>query len=226
MPAISSSAHIYPNVRLGSDVEVGEFSIIGVPGETLDSSVVTVVGDRALIRSHTVVYAGNRVGAELMTGHGVIIREYNEIGDSVKIGTGSIIEHHIVIGDGVHIHSQAFVPEYSIIEERAWLGPRVCLTNAKYPASKRTKEFLQGPLIGRLAKIGANATVLPGIKIGEEALIGAGAVVTQDVPAGAVVVGNPARVINSVDKLKHPPNAGELDSFVYDEIDDADKSTV
>jgi len=56
-----------------------------------------VIGDGAVIRSHTVIYAGNRIGRGFQTGHGVMIRESNTIGDEVSIGTGSVIEHHVVI---------------------------------------------------------------------------------------------------------------------------------
>jgi acetyltransferase-like isoleucine patch superfamily enzyme len=127
------------------------------------------------------------------------------IGDDVSIGTGSIVEHHVIIGDGVRIHSHAFIPEYSILEPLCWIGPNVVITNAKYPRSPLVKSTLKGAIVRRNAKIGANCTLLPGIVIGEDALVGAGSVVTKDVPAGAVVVGNPARVINTVSSLPYGP---------------------
>ena len=81
------------------------------------------------------------------------------------------------------------------------------LTNAKYPLSLLAKQTLKGPHIGRGAKVGANATILPGVVIGENALIGAGSVVVTDVPANAVVVGNPARIIKTLDRLPYGVNA-------------------
>jgi acetyltransferase-like isoleucine patch superfamily enzyme len=103
----------------------------------------------------------------------------------------------------VRLHSHVFVPEFSVLEDECWLGPNVVLTNARYPRSPRAKDELAGPYIERGAKLGANVTVLPGIRIGRDALIGAGAVVTKDVPAGAVVVGNPGRVINKLANLPY-----------------------
>ena len=90
-----------------------------------------------------------------------------------------------------------------MLEDDCWIGPNVVLTNAKYPRAPRVKEELQGPHVERGAKIGANATVLPGVRIGEGALVGAGSVVTRDVPPGAVVAGNPARVIKQIHELPY-----------------------
>ena len=67
-----------------------------------------------------------------------------------------------------------------------------------------TKDFIEGVIVGKGAIIGANSSILPGIKIGEFSLIGAGSVVTQDVPAKKVLSGNPARVIDDIDNLKYP----------------------
>ena len=131
-----------------------------------------------------------------------MIRESNTIGDDVSIGTHSIVEHHVEIGDRVRVHSNAFIPEYSVIEEGAWIGPSVTFTNARYPLGRDAKASLRGPIVRRGAKIGANATLLPGVIIGRDALVGAGSVVVHDVPDGAVVVGNPARVVRQVTEIE------------------------
>lgn len=187
---------------MGEGAEIGHFVLIGVPPSgQREGELDTIIGDGAVIRSHTVIYAGNRIGSRFQTGHLAMIREENEIGDDVSIGTGSVIEHHVVIRSGSRIHSQAFIPEHSVLEEGCWIGPNVVITNAKYPRSPRVKETLKGAIIRCGAKIGANSTLLPGIEIGEHALIGAGSVVTKDVPAGAVVAGNPAVVIKHITEL-------------------------
>ncbi len=144
----------------------------------------TVIGPGSTLRSHTVIYAGNTIGARFPTGHHALVREANTIGDDVSIGSLSVVEHHVTIGDGVRIHSQCFVPEYSVLEPGAWLGPRVTLTNAPFPRCPDVSRCLAGVTIGRDARVGANVTILPGVHIGERALIGAGAVVTRDVPPG------------------------------------------
>lgn len=195
---------IFDNVDLGLDSHIEEYCIIGVPPRgQKEGDLKTIIGAGAQIRSHTVIYAGNRIGKSFQTGNKVNIRELNEIGDNVSVGTLSVIEHHIIIGNNVRIHSQVFVPEYSVLEDNAWLGPNVVLTNAKYPMSPGVKEKLKGPHVKKGAKIGANATILPGVIIGENALVGAGAVVVSDVPDGAVVVGNPAKIIKYISELPY-----------------------
>ncbi|TAH50738.1 MAG: N-acetyltransferase [Chloroflexota bacterium] len=190
---------IHPNVFFTTDPTLGAFVIIGEPPRGKGSGeLVTRIGARAVIRSHTVIYAGNVIGDDFQTGHGVLIREENEIGNNVSIGSHTIVEHHVKIGDNARLHSNVFVPEFSVLEENCWLGPNVVVTNARYPQSRGVKENLRGAHIKRGAKIGANATLLPGVVIGENALVGAGAVVTRDVPDGTVVAGNPARVIKTM----------------------------
>ena len=198
------SAVIYPGVVWGGRHSVDPFVIVGYPSRGKSAGeVTTYIGDGASLRSHTVIYCGNRIGTGFQTGHGALIREDNEIGDDVSIGSGSIVEHHVRIGNGVRLHSHVFVPEFSVLEDECWLGPNVVLTNARYPRSPRAKDELAGPHIEAGAKLGANVTVLPGVRIGRGALVGAGAVVTKDVPAGAVVAGNPAQVINDISNLPY-----------------------
>lgn len=192
----------YPGVHLGAGYQIGEYAVLGVlPRGVPPGGLETRIGARAVIRSHTVIYAGNVIGDDFQTGHGVLIREFNQIGDRVSIGSHTIVEHHVVIADDVRIHSNAFVPEFTVLEAGCWLGPNVVCTNAKYPLSLQAKETLRGPHVARRAKVGANATLLPGVRIGEDALVGAGAVVTRDVPRGMVVMGNPARAIGDVTSL-------------------------
>lgn len=192
---------IHPNVHLGPDHQIGEFVIIGVPARDAEPGCETHIGAGALVRSHTVIYAGNSIGANFQTGHSVLIRESNQIGDDVSIGSHSVIEHHLKIGNRVRIHSNVFIPEYSVLEDDAWIGPNVVFTNALYPLSPEAKANLRGPHLMPGAKIGANATLLPGVIVGRNSLVGAGAVVVRDVPDGKVVVGNPARIVKDVSEL-------------------------
>ena len=201
---MTAAYRICAGVTLGPNVTIEDYCVVGVPPKGHgEGELQTVIGPGSHLRSHTVIYAGNAIGRNFQTGNKVNIREENEIGDDVSVGTLSIVEHHVKIGNGVRIHSQVFVPEYSILEDGAWLGPHVVLTNAKYPLSPDVKMNLRGPTIRRGAIIGANATLLPGVVIGERALVGAGAVVVDDVPAGSVVVGNPARVIRQISELPY-----------------------
>jgi len=195
---------IHLGVEMGEGSIIEEYCILGVPPRgKADGELKTVIGRGAWLRSHTVIYAGNRIGQNFQTGNKVNIRESNDIGDNVSIGTLSVIEHHVKIGNNVRMHSLVFIPEFSVLEDNTWLGPNVVLTNAKYPLSPGVKDDLRGPRIMRGAKIGANTTILPGVVIGQNALVGAGSVVVKDVPENAVVVGNPARVIKYITSLPY-----------------------
>jgi acetyltransferase-like isoleucine patch superfamily enzyme len=201
---ISKTAIIHPNVKIGKGCVIEDFVIIGTPPRGYKTGELkTVIGNNAVIRSHTVIYAGNKIGNNFQVGNKVNIRELNEIGDDVSIGTLSVIEHHVKIGNKVRIHTQAFVPEFTVLEEECWIGPNVVITNAKYPKSPTVKAELKGPRIMKYAIIGANSTLLPGIVVGMHALIGAGSVVTKDVPDNVVVVGNPAKQINKIANLPY-----------------------
>ena len=197
---ISTLSLVGPNVTLGPNSVVEELCVIGRHGV----EAATTIGAHALVRTHTVIYAGNVIGERFQTGHHVLLREANAIGDNVSVGSLSVVEHHVTIGAGVRIHSQCFIPEYSVLEDGAWIGPRVTLTNVPFPRCPDVSSCLKGVHVCRNARIGANVTILPGVRIGERALIGAGAVVTKDVPAGMVVVGHAARPVKSIDELLCP----------------------
>lgn len=195
---IAATAIIHENVRLGRNAIVEDFCIIGAHFAGYDGEE-TVIGDDAVIRSHTVIYAGNRIGDGFRTGNKANVREFNTIGNRVSIGTQSIIEHHVVIEDEVRIHSQVFVPEFTVLQRGCWIGPGTVITNARYPLHPDAKKELRGATIGPQAKVGAHCTLLPGVTVGAGALIGAGSLVARDVPAGMVAFGRPARPQRPVD---------------------------
>jgi len=199
---VAATAIIHPHVHLGEAAQVEDYVVLGVvPRAGTDQELETHIGRSATIRSHTVIYAGNRIGDGFQTGHHVLIREANRIGDQVSIGSGSRIEHHVTIASRVRLHSNVFVPEYTVLEEGCWLGPGVVLTNCLHPLCPQAKRCLKGPRIGAGAIIGAHATILPSLIIGERALVGAGAVVTRDVEPGMVVVGPQAAPLKRMDEL-------------------------
>jgi UDP-2-acetamido-3-amino-2,3-dideoxy-glucuronate N-acetyltransferase len=128
------------------------------------------------------------------------------IGPGSKIGAFVEIRKGVKIGARCKIQAFVFVPEGVTIGDGVFLGPHVCFTNDRYPASVRPDGNLleegdwnlEETTVGNRARIGANATILCGIEIGEGALIGAGAVVTRSVPAFAIVKGNPATICGDV----------------------------
>jgi acetyltransferase-like isoleucine patch superfamily enzyme len=195
---IATSAVIFPNVDLGKNVVIEDFCIVGLPFKGM-SKERTIIGDNAVIRAGTYIYAGNVIGKNFQTGNKANIRELNTIGDNVSIGTLSVIEHHITIGKNVRIHTQVFVPEYTILDDECWLGPNVVLTNARFPRHPNVKNELLGVHIHQNAKVGANVTILSGIQIGRNSLIGAGSLVTKEIPENVIVAGSPAEFKRNID---------------------------
>lgn len=121
-----------------------------------------------------------------------------------KIGTGCnicanvLIENEVVIGNNVTVKSGVQLWDGVTLEDNVFVGPNVTFTNDLFPRSKNPNWKLSKTVVKKGASIGANATILCGITIGENAMIGAGSVVTKDVPAGEVWVGNPARFFKQI----------------------------
>jgi acetyltransferase-like isoleucine patch superfamily enzyme len=193
-------------VEFEGPAEIGDFVVLGVgpKGKIGPDELKIILGAGGLIRTHTVIYWGNRIGRNFQTGHGALVRECNWIGDDVSIGSHTVVEHRNRIGNGVRIHSGSFIPEFCVLEDGCWIGPRVVFTNVPHPMCPEAKKCMKGPHIMKGAKIGAGAVVLPHVVVGEMALVGAGSVVVENVPARSVVGGNPARVIKGVDALSCP----------------------
>lgn len=113
------------------------------------------------------------------------------IGDNCTIHSHVWIGDRVSIGNNCKVQAFCFIPTGVRIGNNVFLGPRVTFTNDKYPPSGEWSVTI----VCDNVSIGAGAVILPGITIGKNARIGAGAVVTKDVPEGALVVGNPARVV-------------------------------
>ena len=121
------------------------------------------------------------------------------IGEDCNICDGVFVENDVVVGDRVTVKCGVQLWDGVRLEDEVFVGPNATFTNDQFPRSRVYPERFPTTVVRRGASIGANATLLPGITVGERALVGAGAVVTRDVPAGAIVVGNPARITGSVD---------------------------
>ena len=118
-----------------------------------------------------------------------------KIGEDCDICDNVFIENDVVIGDRVTVKCGVQLWDGIELENDVFVGPNATFSNDSFPRSKQYPEKFEKTLIKEGASIGANATLLPGIVIGKDAMVGAGAVVTHSVPANAIVVGNPARII-------------------------------
>lgn len=150
----------------------------------------------------------NRVAADVTLGKGVKVHGFANLygcslGDETSVGAFVEIQNEVTIGRRCKISSHSFICEGVTLEDEVFIGHHVCFTNDLYPRSTTVEGAMQEAddwvlretVVKRRASIGSGAVILAGITIGEEALVGAGAVVTKSVPAGAIVAGNPARVL-------------------------------
>lgn len=120
------------------------------------------------------------------------------IGKDCNLCDHVFIENDVLVGDRVTIKSGVQLWDGITLEDDVFVGPNATFTNDPFPRSKKYLAAYPRTVIRRGASIGANATILPGVIIGQSAMIGAGTVVTKDVPAFAIVIGNPARIIGYV----------------------------
>lgn len=128
----------------------------------------------------------------------VVVLPGATIGADCNICSHCFIENDVVVGDRVTIKNGVQLWDGLRVEDDVFIGPNVTFTNDIFPRSKAGFTILV-TRIAQGATIGANATILPGLTVGEKAMVGAGSVVTKDVPARAVVAGNPAKIIKYIE---------------------------
>jgi len=146
------------------------------------------VHSHGLIDEGASVGDGSRVWAFAHVAAGAVVGENCNICDHTFIESGARIGNDVTVKCGVYLWDSI------VVEDRCFIGPNATFTNDRTPRSKTYPDHYAKTVLRIGCSIGANVTILPGLEIGESALVGAGSVVTSDVPAHALVYGNPARV--------------------------------
>jgi acetyltransferase-like isoleucine patch superfamily enzyme len=197
---------IYPGTVIGAGCRIGDNVVLGKQPSLSPRSTTSreelpplELGEGTIVSTGAIVFAGTKIGARAIIGDQSCVRERCDLGDEVVVGRGSLVENDTTIGARTKIQANAYVTAYSTLEEDVFIAPCVVTTNDNFMGRTEQRHALRrGPTVRRAARVGGGAILLPGIEVGEEAFIGAGAVVIRDVPARAVVVGNPARQIREV----------------------------
>src|ERR687891_1617725 len=195
---VAPTATVYPGTILGYGCKVLDGAVVGKqptlsPRSTAKREPLppAELGVGTIVSTGAIVFAGTRLGARVIVGDQACVRERVEIGDDVVVGRGSLVENDTTVGSMTKIQADAYITAYSTLEEHVFIAPRVVTTNDNFMGrTERRHELTKGPTIRRGARVGGGAILLPGVEIGEEAFVGAGAVVTKDVPARKLVVGN------------------------------------
>ncbi|MFH1227559.1 MAG: DapH/DapD/GlmU-related protein [Planctomycetota bacterium] len=194
---------------IGDNVRIDEHTVIGKQPMKAKRSATTKtqvfpparIGNNVLIGASVIIYCGCKIGSDILIADFASIRENVVVGDETIIGRGVAIENKCSVGKRCKVETEVYICAYSTISDDCFIAPEVTFTNDNFLA--RTKErfkYFKGPTLKRGARIGANATILPGRMLGADCLVAAGAIVTKDVPARTVVMGAPARQIRPVPK--------------------------
>jgi acetyltransferase-like isoleucine patch superfamily enzyme len=195
---------IRDNVHIGKGSRIGAMCILGEYCtdfyENLNNGYhPLIIGGNSLIRSNTIIYGDNVIGDYFQTGHRVTIREHSKIGNHVRIGTLSDIQGYCEIGNYVNAHSNAHIAQQTKFRNYVWLFPYAGIMNDPTPPSNA----LSGATVDDFAVLSACCLILPGVHVGKGALVGGGAIVSKNVDADVVVVGNPARVVGKTADVKN-----------------------
>jgi acetyltransferase-like isoleucine patch superfamily enzyme len=204
-------------VSFGAHVTVHAGTVIGT-GATIEDGAV--LGKRPRLSPHSsaagapldglrlgrgvtvcvgaIVFAGSVIGEEAIVGDQSYVRERTTMGAGSVLGRGSVLDNDVRVGRGVRIQTGVYITAGSVIEDDVFVGPGACTTNDDTMARHDRGYRLRGATLRRACRIGGGCVLVPGVEVGEEAFVAAGAVVTRDVPARAVVVGVPARVVREV----------------------------
>jgi len=198
---LGNNITIYDHVTIKKGALIGDNVIIGYrefnASEKSPAEILVEIGEKAKIRSGTVIYWGTRIGNNSSVGHNAVIREKTIIGHDTYIGSLTSVEGDTKIGNYVGIQTQCYITKFCDIGDYNFIGP--CFAGANDQSMTHRRAGHGQNLIGftteKYVRIAINVTVLPGVRFGEGCLVGAGSVVTKDVPPYKVVMGVPAKIV-------------------------------
>ncbi|MGH9721283.1 MAG: DapH/DapD/GlmU-related protein [Bryobacteraceae bacterium] len=211
-PLLLGPSHVGAGTLLAWDVIIGHPSKASlVQNRNFHESRGATVGERCILRSGTVIYEDVIVGNDVQTAHHVVIREGARIGDGCAFGNGTEVQIMARLGRNVRLQSTVMLSENVEMGNDIFIGQGVVFTGGRFmtgaaeASGRMTHEEAvvlegknwEGPsvVVEDEVRIGANSVILTGVRLGKGCVVGAGSVVSIDVPPGALVMGNPARIL-------------------------------
>jgi len=205
---IGHNVVIRSGVRIGDNCKILDGAILGkrpakaslsaITGETKEYPPL-VLGKAVTVGASCILYIGAEIGDMVFFGDQATVRENVKIGEYTIIGRGATIENKVTIGRKCKIETEAYITAMTTIEDYCFIAPEVTFTNDNFLGrTEERKKHFGGPVLRRGARIGANATILPGLEIGQDAVVAAGSIVTKNVDPRVIVLGSPAKYLKDV----------------------------
>lgn len=205
--AIGHHVIIHADTVVGDNVRIDDGTIVGkLPMKAAISATMREqelpacsIESNCMIGANVVIYRGAEIGSGVLIADLSTVRENVTIGKFTIVGRGVAVENSCRIGNYVKLETNVYLTAYSEVGDRAFVAPCAVTSNDNYVGrtEERFKHF-KGVTIRKGARVGVNATILPGKVINEDALVAAGALLTKDAPARKIVKGAPARVFRDV----------------------------
>ena len=208
---------IHPGVKIGDNVRIDDHTVIGKLQMKAANSALTKdalfspteIGNNCLIGTSVVLYVGCKIARNVLVADFASIRENVDVGEYTIVGRGVTIEQQVRIGKRCKLETEVYITAISEIGDYCFIAPEVTFTNDNFMGrSEERFKYHKGVTLKKGARIGANATILPGITLEEDGQVAAGSVVTKDVPAKKMVLGVPAKVFRDVPEAQLLENQG------------------
>ncbi|MBW6515072.1 MAG: N-acetyltransferase [Candidatus Cloacimonetes bacterium] len=206
---------IYEGTVIGNNVRIDDNTIIGKKPMHSPRSIFKEekdyrparIGDGCLIGANVIIYVQAEMGENNLIADLATIRENTEIGDFNIIGRNVTIENFVKIGSRNKIETNSYITAYSELGDYCFIAPCVATSNDNYMGRDKERfHHFKGVTVKSGGRIGVNATILPGKTIEEDGVVSGGAVLTKDLPAQEIWVGNPAKYFKEVDKKQLKKN--------------------
>lgn len=199
---IGNHVVIHADTHLGNRIRIDDHTVVGkYPMRAANSATTSDkelppcnIGDECIIGTGTVIYRGATLGRRVLVADLATVREEVAVGDFTIVGRGAAIENKCTIGRYCKLETNVYITAYSELADRVFVAPCVATSNDNF-VGRTEKRFSQykGIIAEKGARIGVNATILPGKRIGKDALVAAGALITKDVPEKRIFAGVPAK---------------------------------